>query len=198
MNRAIALLAGLAILSNSIAAWQTPPLIDNYAGHPRVIVISDIGNEPDDQMSLVRLLLYSNELDIEALIASTSTWQRTTIHPETMHALVAAYGLVRPNLMLHAQGWPAAEYLDRRIFPGQTAYAIAATGPGKSSPGSEAIVRAIERDDPRPLWICLWGGANTLAQALIDLRATHTAAEITTLVGRLRVSSISDQDDGGP
>ena len=101
MKRAITLLAGLAILSNSIPAWQTPPLIDNYAGHPRVIVISDIGNEPDDQMSLVRLLLYSNELDIEALIAATSTWQKTVTHPETMRTLIQAYGQVRANLLLH-------------------------------------------------------------------------------------------------
>ena len=35
--------------------------VDDFTGHPRLIVISDIGNEPDDQMSLVRLLLYSNE-----------------------------------------------------------------------------------------------------------------------------------------
>ena len=41
-------------------------------------------------MSLVRLLLYSNELDLEALIASTSTWQKTRTHPETMHTLIQA------------------------------------------------------------------------------------------------------------
>ena len=163
-----------------------------------MIVISDIGNEPDDQMSLVRLLLYSNELDIEALIASTSTWQRIAIHPEMMHTLVAAYGQVRSNLLLHAQGWPEAEDLDRRIYPGQTAYAMAATGAAKSSPGSEAIVHAVERDDSRPLWICLWGGANTLAQALIDLRAKHSGSDLDKLIARLRISSISDQDDAGP
>jgi hypothetical protein len=182
----------------AITTQYDPRHVDNFAGKPRMIVISDIGNEPDDQMSLVRLLLYSNELDIEALIASTSTWQRTLIHPETMHALVAAYGQVRPNLLLHAQGWPEAADLDRRIYPGQTAYAMAATGPGKSSPGSEAIVNAIERDDPRPLWITLWGGANTLAQALMDLRAHHSGDELEKLIARVRVSSISDQDDAGP
>src|SRR6476619_4308192 len=102
--------------------------VDNFTGHPRVVILSDIGNEPDDQMSLVRLLLYSNELDIEALIATTSTWQKTAVHPETMHSLVAAYGLVRPNLLLHAKGWPEAEYLDSRVFTGQNAYGMAATG----------------------------------------------------------------------
>ncbi|HTF70446.1 MAG TPA: nucleoside hydrolase-like domain-containing protein, partial [Edaphobacter sp.] len=68
--------------------------VDDFTRRPRVIVISDVGNEPDDQMSLVRLLVYSNQLDIEALIASTSTWQRKALHPETMRALIEAYGRV--------------------------------------------------------------------------------------------------------
>jgi Protein of unknown function (DUF1593) len=68
-----------------------------------MIVISDIGNEPDDQMSLVRLLLYSKEIDVEGLIASTSTWQRNVVHPETMRALIQAYGQVRPNLLLFSR-----------------------------------------------------------------------------------------------
>ncbi len=42
-------------------------------GNPRAVILSDIGNEPDDQMSLTRLLVYSNEIDIEALVATTST-----------------------------------------------------------------------------------------------------------------------------
>lgn len=183
-----------------IAAAQAPatPAVDGFTGHPRVVIISDIGNEPDDQMSFVRLLLYSNELDLEAMIATTSTWQKLATHPETMRAIVQAYNQARPNLLLNAGGWPTAEYLDQRIFAGQPAYGMAATGAGKASAGSEALRKAIERDDPRPLWVCLWGGANTLAQALIDLRATHTASEMNRLVSRLRVSSISDQDDAGP
>jgi len=146
----------------------------------------------------VRLLLYSNELDLEAMIATTSTWQKTATHPETMHAIVQAYRQVRPNLLLHAQGWPTADELDRHIFAGQSAYGLAATGEGKASAGSQALMKAIERDDPRPLWVCLWGGANTLAQALMDLRAAHSSAEMERLISRLRVSSISDQDDAGP
>jgi Protein of unknown function (DUF1593) len=180
------------------AQQSRPPAADSFIGHPRVAVISDIGNEPDDQMSFVRLLLYSNELDLEAMIATTSTWQKTATHPETMHAIVQAYRQVRPNLLLHAQGWPTADELDRHIFTGQSAYGLAATGEGKASAGSQALMKAIERDDPRPLWVCLWGGANTLAQALMDLRAAHSSAEMERLISRLRVSSISDQDDAGP
>jgi hypothetical protein len=180
------------------AASLPATYVDDFAGHPRVIVISDIGNEPDDQMSFVRLLLYSNELDIEGLVATTSTWQRRATHPETMHALVQAYGQVRTNLLLHAKNWPTAEYLDSKVFPGQPGYGLAATGADAMSPGADAIVRAADRDDSRPLWICIWGGANTLAQALLHVRATRKPDEVEKFVGKLRVYSISDQDDAGP
>ena len=137
------LLALLALVSSSLLAAQVlpPTHVDDFAGKPRVVVISDIGNEPDDQMSFVRFLLYSNEFDIEAMIATTSTWQKTKTHAETMHELIAAYGQVRPNLLLHAKGWPEANDLDAHVFTGQTAYGMSAVGTGKSSEGSKAIVK---------------------------------------------------------
>jgi hypothetical protein len=196
----ISLFLAQAILGSALRAQipQPPQPVDAFSGKPRVAIISDIGNEPDDQMSFVRLLLYSNEFDLEAMIASTSTWQKTATHAETMHTLIHTYGDVHNNLLLHAKGWPAAEELDQRVFTGQPAYGLAATGAGKSSPGSKALGQAIERDDARPLWICIWGGANTLAQALLDLRAEKSPEELSKLIARLRVSSISDQDDAGP
>ncbi len=68
--------AGIAQVTTTPA-----PAADAYYAKPRVVIISDIGNEPDDQMSFVRLMLYSNELDIEEMIAATSTWQKTSTHP---------------------------------------------------------------------------------------------------------------------
>lgn len=49
--------------------------IDSFQGKHRVFVLSDIGNEPDDEMSLTRFLLYSNGFDVEGLVAVTSTDQ---------------------------------------------------------------------------------------------------------------------------
>lgn len=190
--------SGLALAGSLAGQTLSPTHIDDFTGHPRIIILSDIGNEPDDQMSFTRLLLYSNELDIEGLIAATSTWQKTATHPETMHALIQAYGEVRPNLLLNATGWPTAEDLNRQVFAGQPAYGMAATGVAKASEGAKAIIRAADRNDERPLWICIWGGANTLAQALQDVRATRKGDDVEKFVGRLRVYSISDQDDAGP
>ena len=64
------------------SAQDLPPThVDGFPGRPRVVVISDIGNEPDDQMSLVRFLLYSNQFEVEGLISSTSTLQKAASHP---------------------------------------------------------------------------------------------------------------------
>src|ERR1700744_2269162 len=120
------LCVGLVVSSVAMAQAIPPTHVDNFTGKPRVVVISDIGNEPDDQMSFVRFLLYSNEFDVEAMIATTSTWQKTKTHAETMHDLIESYGEVRQNLMLHAKGWPEARALDSRVFTGQTAYGMAA------------------------------------------------------------------------
>ena len=197
MRESIRLLSFVVGVSLYAQTSSAPPAVDNFKGRPRAIILSDIGNEPDDQMSLVRLLLYSNEIDIVALVATTSTWQKNAVHPETMRALVDAYGQVRPRLLLHAPGWPPAEDLASRVFTGQTAYGMAATGAGRDSPGAQAIVRAATDQDPRPLWICIWGGASTLAQALIDLRAAFPPEQSARAIAKLRVYSISDQDDAG-
>jgi hypothetical protein len=198
VRKIILALAGL-LFPYLIWAQPIPPThVDDFTGKPRVVIISDIGNEPDDQMSFVRLLMYSNEFDIEAMIATTSTWQRAKTHPETMRELIDAYGAVRSNLLLHAKGWPEAADLRAKVYTGQSSYGMAAMSAGKSTDGSKAIARAAERDDPRPLWVCIWGGANTLAQALADLKATHSPDELAELIAKLRVYSISDQDDAGP
>ncbi len=39
---------------------------------PRLLVLTDIGGDPDDQQSMIRLMLYANEFEIEGLIASAS------------------------------------------------------------------------------------------------------------------------------
>jgi cellulose-binding protein len=175
-----------------------PAYVDGFVGKPRVVVLTDVGNEPDDQMSFVRLLLYSNQLDLEALIATTSTWQKNSTHPETLHKLIAGYAEVRANLLQHAPDWPDPVKLDALVSSGQPAYGMAAVAPGKLSAGAEAIIRAADRPDSRPVWVTIWGGANTLAQALSQVRTTRSAADVDKFLARLRVSSISDQDDAGP
>jgi hypothetical protein len=193
-----------ALLVTAVPRAQQPTAdpraarIDPYVQKQRVMVMTDIANEPDDQMSMVRFLVYSNQFDVEGLIATTSTWMKHTVRPDVIQALVAAYGEVRPRLIQHQPGFPTAEALAAVIVPGQPGYGMAAVGPARMSPGAELILAAAARTDPRPLWVLAWGGTNTLAQALMRAKATMTAGQLDALVSKLRVYTISDQDDAGP
>jgi hypothetical protein len=48
------------------------------------------------------------------------------------------------------------------------------------------------------VWVSVWGGPNCLAQALWKIQKTRPPAEAEKLYARLRVYTISDQDDSGP
>lgn len=167
-------------------------------GRSRLFVLTDIENEPDDTQSLIRLLLYSNEIDIEGLVATTSVHKRTSVAPEAIRHIIDRYGAVLPSLRLHDAGYPDAEALAALVSESQPRYGMQGVGDGMDSPGSRALLNAILREDERPLWINAWGGANTLAQALYRLRETRSAGEVSRLSRRLWVYAISDQDDAGP
>jgi hypothetical protein len=174
-----------------------PPLLPQYQDRHRVIVLTDIENEPDDAQSMVRFLLYSNHFDVEGLIATTSQHLRNRTAEWRIREIVEAYGKVRDNLNLHEPGFPPEDYLKSVISKGIPRYGMQGVGPGMDSEGSELIIDAVDRDDPRPVWISVWGGANTLAQALWKVRQTRTPAQLEKFVARLRVYTISDQDDSG-
>ncbi|MEP6916455.1 MAG: DUF1593 domain-containing protein, partial [Acidobacteriota bacterium] len=171
---------------------------DPYVDKSRVLILTDIANEPDDQMSMVRFLVYANEYDIEGLVAGTSTWMRNTVRPEVILRVIDAYAQVQPMLATHAPGFPAADALRALVTTGQPSFGMDAVGTDKMSPGAELLIRAADKPDPRPLWVLAWGGANTLAEALLHVRETRSAADLETFVSRLRVYTISDQDDAGP
>jgi hypothetical protein len=175
-----------------------PSRPDSFVDRPRVVVLTDVANEPDDQMSLVRLFVYANQFDIEGLIAGTSTWLKAGPRPDVIHSVIDAYGQVQPNLLRHAPRFPTAASLHAVVAPGQPGYGMAAVGADKATPGSALLLAAMEKDAPRPLWVLGWGGVNTLAQALVTARATRSASQVDALVSRLRVYTISDQDDAGP
>jgi len=167
-------------------------------GKTRVFVLTDIGNEPDDAQSMVRFLVYANQFDIEGLVATTSVHQRDKTAAWRIREIVQAYGKVRDNLETHERGFPAAERLLSLISEGRPAFGMTAVGAGKDSPGSNALIAAVDRDDPRPLWVPVWGGPNVLAQALWNVRATRPPDALARFVSKLRVYTISDQDDSGP
>ena len=163
----------------------------------RVIILTDIEADPDDTQSLVRLLLYSNEIDIKGIIATTSCWHKTAVNPESIIKVIQAYGKVQPNLKKHHSDFPEARTLISLVKIGLPKYGMEGVGDGMDSEGSDWIIKVLEEDDERPLWISTWGGVNTLAQALYKIQKTKSKKEAKKLLAKLRVYTISDQDDSG-
>ena len=164
----------------------------------RVLVLTDIENEPDDAQSMVRFLTYSNNWDVEGLVATTSVHQKKKIAPWKIREIVSAYGQVRKNLLLHEKGYPDTNYLKSIIKEGYPDFGMQAIGAGKDSEGSDWIIKTVDKKDDRPIWVTVWGGPNCLAQALWKVRMTRSPDEVDAFVAKLRVYTISDQDDSGP
>jgi hypothetical protein len=183
----------LLLVALLLAAFAT-----GAAAKPRVLVLTDIENEPDDAMSMVRFLVYANQFDVEGLVATTSIHQQDKVAAWRIRELVYAYAKVRDNLELHESGFPTADQLRAVIAEGRPAYGMKAVGKGMDSAGSELLTAAVDRKDPRPLWVTAWGGPNVLAQALWKVRSTRSPRELRDFVAKLRVYTISDQDDSGP
>jgi hypothetical protein len=175
----------------------------------RLLVITDITSltpgvrEPDDGQSMVRLMLYSNEIEIEGLIAGSNLGHGQTIRPDLICQVVEAYGSVQPNLLLHDPAYPMASELLSKIHPGQPIAGLDiawwnSIGEKKDTEASQAIIQAVDRDDPRPLWVAVWGGTADLAQAIWRVQHNRSQADSAKFIAKLRVHSIGDQDSTGP
>ncbi len=184
---------------------------------PRVIVLTDIGEDPDDQQSLVRFLLYSYDFDVEGIIATTAVWMRGNKNgqpvnpaPEYIHEILDGYGQAEDNLRSHssrfprAKDYPTAEYLRGLVFAGNTDrggdqnFGMDDVGAGLSSAGSDHIIEVLKKDDARPVWVLIWGGANTLAQSIYDIMNSNMdAPEKSRLLDKIRAYDIAGQDNAG-
>ncbi|KAH7033171.1 uncharacterized protein B0I36DRAFT_240680 [Microdochium trichocladiopsis] len=185
-----------------------PSRLQHFPTKPRVVILSDISNEPDDAESLVRYLLYANQFTTEGIIACTSTWMRTKTCPQDMDKIITAYRGAVDNLNAHAHPdmqYPSADHLLGLVRSGPPVYGMAAVGDDiPLSKGGELLLERITASsssssapDYAPLWVLCWGGTNVLAQVLLYIKNTYPPAEAAAYRSRIRVYAISDQDDTG-
>ena len=183
---------------------------------PRLVVLTDIAPasiEPDDMESMVRLMAYADQVEIEALITtigwncdpyptewSDSLWRVINAYEHDVRNLMKRSGqknflpLSKEQEQQAIGYWPSAEYLRSRVAMGSQRAGIGVIGEGNRTPGSDLIIRLADEDDPRPLWIAAWGGANTLSQAIWQVKQERSPEELRRFLEKLRVYTITDQD----
>jgi len=131
---------------------------------PRILISSDIGGtDPDDNQSMIHLLMYADLFQIEGLIASPYGNGRK----ENFLEMIDLYEKDLPRLKEHAAGFPEPDSL--RAICKQGAIPNAPfKGFDKPTDGSEWIIKCAKKQSDQPLWVLVWGGIEDLAQALHD------------------------------
>jgi len=154
------LAASLILLAPTSSAAAAEP------ARPRIIVSTDIGGTDfDDFQSLVHLLVYADAIDLEGMIASP--WGAARNRKENLLKIIDRYAVDFPNLKTHSARYPTPDAL-RAISKQGGLDSADLRGWGAPTEGSDWIIRCAKRDDPRPLWLLVWGGIDDLAQALHD------------------------------
>ena len=157
----VSLLFGLLHLAGPPQVAAPVPSVES---RPRVIVSTDIGGtDPDDFQSMVHLLAYADMFQIEGLISSPYGPGRR----EHILQVIDKYAVDYPNLKTYSDRYPSPDQL-RSVTKQGALEGVPGSGVGHATEGSEAIIRAARRADPRPLWVLVWGGIDDLAQALHD------------------------------
>ena len=162
-------------------------------------------SDPDDVQSMVRFLLYANEFEVEGLLATAGSFANVA-RKQNILDMLSRYDQVDELLRRHDARYPTAERLRSITWQGRDgtwgAPAVGTKlkpieqilGEGKDSEASDAIIRIVDRPDPRPVWICVWGGSCEVAQAIWTVRATRSPAELERFLGKLRLYLIAKQD----
>ncbi|RLE05076.1 MAG: hypothetical protein DRJ13_02655, partial [Bacteroidetes bacterium] len=148
--------------------------IQSQDSKPRVVVMTD--GEVDDRSSMIRFLLYSNDVELLAIIETNSVYQREGhSNKDWYDKQVNAYEEVHPNLIKHDSDYPTADQIRALSYVGdEDPKHIVVNNrsperrPGMEpqikpddwadTPGSDRIVEILLEEDPRQAYIQAWGG----------------------------------------
>ena len=170
----------LSVLGFTLLAWgqkpsmripRLPPrplmpppygALDGY--RHRVIISTDLGgSDLSDIQSMIYYLLYADLFDTEGLISSPPQKGRK----KDILKVIYYYDRDFPVLKIRSRNYPSPDHL--RIITKQGAIRPAPdAGYSQSTEGSDWIIQCAARNDPRPLYVLVWGSITDVAQALHD------------------------------
>lgn len=172
----------------------------------RTVITTD--GEVDDMNSVIRALLYANDMDIAGIVLTSSVYHYSGnaekgVEPyrwtgtQWLTDFLDAYEKVYPNLKAHDSAYPTPDYFRSVTHIGN----ITETGEMDAvTDGSEFLKKLFLDDDERTLYVQTWGGTNTTARALKSIEEAYSGtaewAAIQQKINRKVVLYIIlDQDD---
>ena len=161
----------------------------------RTVVTTDM--EQDDLASLIRYLFYTNDLDTEGIVYTSSKFHfagdgkgtpfflpgREYKTPQTswrwtgtrtiQDQVIPAYAQVYPNLKRQDPQYPTPDRLQAITKIGNVDFEGEMD---HDTPGSDLIKDLLLDNDPRPLYLQAWGGTNTIARALKSIQDQYSSS----------------------
>lgn len=157
MRVAVAFVVAALAFSNAFS-----PAFAEESGKPRVFVSTDIGgSDPDDFQSMVHYLVYADRFDTEGLISSPPDKGRA----EHILEAIAAYEKDYDNLRTWSADYPTPDALRAVVRQGAIDPQPGET-PEQLSKGAKLLVERALADDPRPLYVLVWGSITDVAEAV--------------------------------
>lgn len=145
----------------------------------RTVITTD--GEVDDMNSVIRALLYANDMDISGIVLTSSMYhyagdQQKGVEPfrwtgtQWIYDFIDDYGKVYNNLKAHDEDYPEPDYLKSITKIGN----ISDKGEmEKETDGSKFLEELFLDDDERKLYVQTWGGTNTTARALKSIEEKY-------------------------
>lgn len=131
---------------------------------PRVLISTDIGGtDPDDNQSMIHLLMYADQFQLEGLLSTAFT----TGSKQDILDMISLYEKDLPLLNRKQTGFPHPDSL-RRICKQGARTGAPYKGYRQATEGSDWIIHCARKSAARPLWVLVWGGLEDVAQALHD------------------------------
>jgi hypothetical protein len=154
--------------------------------------------EQDDLASLIRYLLYTNELDTQGIVYSSSRYHwagdgngtefflsgREYTTPQTswrwtgtrtiQDIVLKAYAEMYPNLRRHDPSYPTPKELLSKVKIGNIGNIDFEGEMDHDTDGSNLIRSLLLNADPRPLYLQAWGGTSTIACALKTIEEQYS------------------------
>ncbi len=153
--------------------------------------------EQDDLASLIRYLLYTNDVDTQGLVYTSGRYHwagdgkgtefflpdREYTTPQTswrwtgtrtiQDQVLTAYARVYPNLRGHDRDYPTPRELLAKVKVGNIEFE---NSMDRDSAGSDLIKRLLLDGDRRTLYLQAWGGTNTIARALKSIEDQYSGS----------------------
>jgi hypothetical protein len=197
----ISLMAIAAAVTMSTGVAQANSGWHRHRDTPRTVVTTDM--EQDDLASLIRYLLYTNDVDTEGLVYTSGRFHwagdgkgtefflpdreyttpqiswRWTGTRTIQDRVLKAYAQVYPNLRRHDREYPTPSELLAKVRVGNIEFE---NSMDRDTDGSNLIKRLLLDRDPRTVYLQAWGGTNTIARALKSIEEQYSGSSQWTRI----------------